>query len=180
MELKGSRTEANLMAAFAGESQARNKYTFYAEQARKEGYQQIGDIFDETAHNERAHAELWLHYLREGQKGDTMGNLRDAAGGEHYEWTEMYQEFAETAKQEGFQQIATAMQMVAQVEKRHEERYRKLIDHLEQGSVFRDSNGQTVWICRNCGYLHVAEKAPEACPVCRYPKDYFERYIEKV
>ena len=175
MELKGSRTEANLMAAFAGESQARNKYTFYAEQARQEGYEQIGDIFDETAHNERAHAELWLKFLRGGSIGDTMSNLYDAAGGEHFEWTEMYKEFAETAKQEGFTQIAAAMNMVGQIEKRHEERYRLMIERIEKNAVFEDSDAQTVWICRNCGYIHTGSKAPEACPVCRYPKSYFER-----
>ncbi len=175
MEFKGSRTEANLLAAFAGESQARNKYTFYADQARREGYQHIAAIFEETAHNERAHAELWLKYLRGGSIGDTKANLQDAAGGEHYEWTEMYKEFAETAKQEGFLQIAAAMNLVGLIEKRHEERYRRLIDSIDQKTVFEDESDQTVWICRNCGYIHVGKKVPEVCPVCRYPKAYFER-----
>ena len=148
MEFKGSKTEANLMAAFAGESQARNKYTFYASQAKKEGYEQIAAIFEETAHNEKEHAELWFKYLHGGSIGTTLANLEDGASGEHYEWSEMYKEFSETAKQEGFTEIATVMKLVGDIEKSHEERYRKLIQNLEQDIVFK-CNDETVWVCRN-------------------------------
>ncbi len=174
MEFKGSKTEANLMAAFAGESQARNKYTFYASQAKKEGYEQIAAIFEETAHNEKEHAELWFKYLHNGSIGTTLANLEDGASGEHYEWSEMYKEFSETAKQEGFTEIATVMKLVADIEKSHEERYRKLIQNLEQDIVFK-CNEETVWVCRNCGYIHVGKAAPAICPACKHPQAYFER-----
>ncbi len=177
MELKGSRTEANLMAAYAGESQARTKYNLYAAMARKEGYEQIAAIFDETAANEKEHAKLWLRYLRDGDLGGTSRNLQDAAGGENFEWTEMYKEFAEVADQEGFREIAAVMRLVAEVEKAHEQRYRKLISNLEQDIVFQCGD-EIVWLCRNCGYLHTGKQAPEQCPVCRHPRSFFERKAE--
>lgn len=177
MELKGSRTEANLMAAYAGESQARTKYNLYAAMARKEGYEQIAAIFDETAANEKEHAKLWLRYLRDGDLGGTSRNLQDAAGGENFEWTEMYKEFAEVADQEGFREIAAVMRLVAEVEKAHEQRYRKLIANLEQDIVFQCGD-EIVWLCRNCGYLHTGKQAPEQCPVCRHPRSFFERKPE--
>lgn len=177
MELKGSRTEANLMAAFAGESQARNKYTFYASRARKEGYEQIAELFEKTAHNEKEHAELWFRFLHGGAVGDTLSNLRDAADGEHYEWTEMYRKFAQTAREEGFLQIAAVMEMVGCVEKEHEERYLKLAENIEKNRVFA-KEGSTVWICRNCGHVHFGASAPGVCPVCRHPQAYFELRAE--
>lgn len=173
MELKGSKTEANLMAAFAGESQARNKYTFYEQTARKEGYEQIGDIFCETADNEKAHAKLWLTYLRGGALPNTLDSLLDAAGGEHYEWSEMYKEFAEKAKEEGFNEIAHSFAMVGEVEKRHEERYRTLASQIKEGKVF-ERQDEITWICKNCGHVHTGKKAPGVCAVCRYPQAYFE------
>lgn len=174
MELKGSRTEANLKAAFAGESQARNKYTFYASQARKEGYEQIAAIFEESAGNERAHSKLWFNYLNGGGTPSTPENLKDAAAGEHYEWTDMYEAMARTADEEGFAEIARTMRGVAKIEKTHEERYLKLAANLKDHLVFRCEE-ETVWVCRNCGYIHVGAEAPKVCPVCRHPQAFFER-----
>lgn len=173
MELQGSRTEANLMAAFAGESQARNKYTFYAQTARKEGYEQIADIFEMTASNEMAHAKLWIQYLKNGAMPNTLDSLLDAAGGEHYEWSEMYKKFSEVAHQEGFTQIAATMQLVANIEKEHEERFRKLIENVEGYTVFK-KDSEVIWICRNCGHVYVGKEAPGVCPACRYPQPFFE------
>ena len=177
MELKGSKTESNLMAAFAGESQARNKYTYYASKARKEGYEQIAAIFEETANNEKEHAKLWFKELHNGEVPDTHTNLEDAAAGENYEWTDMYQEFAKVAKEEGFDRLATLFEMVGKIEKEHEERYRKLISNMDEGLVF-SSEGDTIWVCRNCGHVVVGKKAPEVCPVCKHAKSYFERKAE--
>ena len=174
MEFKGSRTEANLMAAFAGESQARNKYTYYASKAKKEGYQQIAAIFEETAGNEKEHAKIWFKELNGGEVPDTMTNLADAAAGENYEWTEMYKQFAEEAREEGFTRIAALFEMVGKIEKEHEERYKKLLSSLEGGIVFEDTE-EVVWVCRNCGHIHVGKKAPVVCPVCKHPQAYFER-----
>ncbi len=174
MELKGSKTEANLWEAFAGESKARNKYTFYASQARKEGYEQIAGIFEETANNEKAHAKLWFKYLSGGEIQPTKADLRDAAAGEHYEWTDMYKNFADTAEKEGFKDIAATMRMVASVEQKHEERYLKLISNLDNNLVFR-ANEETVWVCRNCGYVYVGKEPPKVCPACKHPQAFFER-----
>lgn len=174
MEFKGSKTEANLMAAFAGESQARNKYTFYASKAKKEGYEQIAAIFEETANNEKEHAKLWFKYLKGGEIGPTQENLEDAALGENYEWTSMYKEFAEEAEKEGFTEIAKTMRLIAQVEKSHEDRYRKLIQNMKEDIVFK-AGEETVWVCRNCGYIHVGLNAPAQCPACKHPQSYFER-----
>ncbi len=173
MELKGSKTEANLMAAFAGESQARNKYTYYASKAKKEGYEQIAAIFQETADNEKEHAKMWFKLLHDGGVPDTIENLKDAAAGENYEWTDMYAEFAKTAKEEGFTKIAYLFEAVAKIEKEHEERYRKLLANVEEGKVF-ECGEIKIWKCRNCGHIHVGLKAPEVCPVCDHPKAYFE------
>ncbi len=172
MELKGSKTESNLMAAFEGESQARAKYYFYAEKARKDGYQNIADVFEETAEQETAHARLWLELLRHGMP-ETEGALKDAAGGEHFEWTEMYKGFAETAKEEGFERIAYLFNAVAEIEKMHEERFRSLIDDMETGKVFT-KDGDAIWICLNCGHVHIGKEAPSQCPVCAYPQAYFK------
>lgn len=177
MELKGSRTEANLMAAFAGESQARNKYTFYAAQARKDGYIQIANIFNETANNEKEHAELWFKRLKGGAMPGTPENLADAAAGEHYEWVEMYKGFAEVAREEGFRDIAAVFDLVASVEKEHEERYRKLLDNIESGKVFKREQG-TLWVCLNCGYVYCGEMPPQECPACRHPQAYFQMKAE--
>ncbi len=174
MELKGSKTEANLLAAFAGESQARNKYTFYASKAKKEGYEQIAAIFEETANNEKEHAKLWFKYLHGGAVGATMDNLDDAAAGEHYEWVDMYKGFAETAQEEGFTEIAATMRMIATVEKSHEDRYRKLIQNLKEDIVFK-ADEEVVWVCRNCGYIYIGKSAPAICPACKHPQAYFER-----
>ena len=173
MELKGSRTEANLMAAFAGESQARNKYTYYASKAKKEGYEQIAAIFTETADNEKEHAKMWFKLLHDGGVPDTMTNLKDAAAGENYEWTDMYAEFAKVAKEEGFDRIAYLFEAVGKIEKEHEERYNKLLKNIEEGKVF-ECGEIKIWKCRNCGHIHVGLKAPEVCPVCDHPKAYFE------
>ncbi len=173
MELKGSRTEANLMAAFAGESQARNKYTYYASAAVKEGYNQIAAFFEETANNEKEHAKLWFKLLHGGSVPATMANLKDAAAGEHYEWTDMYADFAKVAKEEGFENIAYLFEEVAKIEKDHEERYLKLLENLETGKVFKRDN-QQAWYCSNCGHIEYADEAPEECPVCKHPKAYFE------
>jgi len=172
MELKGSRTEANLMAAFAGESQARNKYTYYASRAKKDGYEQIAALFLETAENEKEHAKLWFKLLHGGIP-DTAANLQDAAGGEHYEWEEMYAEFARVAREEGFDYIANLFDGVAAIEREHEERYLKLLENVEGGVVFT-RDGDAIWKCRNCGHIHIGKAAPEVCPVCAHPKAFFE------
>ena len=171
-DLKGSKTLENLQTALAGESQARNKYNWFASQARKEGLEQIAAIFDETAGNEKEHAKLWFKYLNDGI-GNTSANLADAAAGENYEWSDMYAGFAVTADEEGFKEIAAKFRMVAGIEKTHEERYKKLLDNLENGKVFT-KDGQQVWMCRNCGYIYVGEKAPEVCPCCNHPQSFFE------
>ena len=172
MELKGSRTEANLMTAFAGESQARNKYTYYASKAKKDGYVQIAQIFEETANNEKEHAKIWFKLLHDGGISTTVENLKDAAAGENYEWTEMYAEFAVVAKEEGFDHIAALFEMVAKIEKDHEERYKKLLANIEGGLVF-SRDGDMMWVCSNCGHVHFGKEAPELCPVCAHPKAYF-------
>jgi len=172
-ELKGSQTEKNLMTAFAGESQARNKYTYYASKAKKEGYVQISKIFEETAANEKEHAEIWFKLLHGGSMPDTVANLEDAANGENYEWTDMYAGFAETAKKEGFTQIATLFELVGKIEKEHEERYRKLLKNIKDGLVF-SRDGDTIWQCSNCGHIVIGKKAPEVCPVCAHAKAYFQ------
>lgn len=173
MQLDGSKTLDNLKTAFIGESQARNKYNIYGEKARKEGYEKIGDIFDMTAHNEHAHAELWLSLMSDGIPQTTQKALENAAGGEHYEWTEMYADFAKTAREEGFDNIANLFDMVASIEKEHENRYLCLLEQLNTGKVFT-KDGEVVWICRNCGYIHVGKEAPKICPVCKKPQAYFE------
>jgi rubrerythrin len=173
MELKGSRTEANLMAAFAGESQARNKYTYYASKAKKEGYEQIAALFLETAENEKEHAKIWFKLLHDGEIGSTTENLADAAAGENYEWTDMYATFAKEAREEGFTKIAALFEMVAKIEAEHEARYRKLLANIEDGIVFSRDNDM-VWQCSNCGHIIVGKKAPELCPVCAHPKSYFQ------
>ena len=173
MELKGSKTEQNLMTAFAGESQARNKYTFFASQAKKDGYEQIAAIFQETADNEKEHAKLWFKLLNGGAIGSTEENLKAAAAGENYEWTDMYAEFAKTAKEEGFARIAYLFEEVGKIEKEHEERYLKLLENVKEGKVF-EAGEIKIWKCRNCGHIVVGTKAPEVCPVCAHPKAYFE------
>ncbi len=174
MELKGSKTEKNLLEAFAGESMARNKYTYWASKARKEGYVQIAKLFEETADNERMHAKLWFKALQEsGDIGETAANLKDAAAGEHYEWTEMYANFAKDAREEGFKKIAALFEGVARIEKEHEARYLKLLSNLENGIVF-SRDGEEIWKCDVCGHIHVGKKAPEVCPVCAHPKAHFE------
>ena len=173
MELKGSKTEQNLMAAFAGESQARNKYTYYASKAKKEGFEQIAAIFEETAGNEKEHAKLWFKLLHGGDIPSTLENLEDAANGENYEWTDMYKEFAETAKEEGFDHIAFLFEGVAKIEKEHEDRYRALIDNVKNEMVF-SKPAENMWICRNCGHVHFGASAPKVCPVCSHPQSYFE------
>ncbi len=172
MELKGSRTEANLMTAFAGESQARNKYTYYASKAKKDGYVQIAQIFEETANNEKEHAKIWFKLLHDGGVPSTEENLKDAAAGENYEWTEMYAEFAKVAKEEGFDHIAFLFEEVGKIEKEHEERYMQLLANVEGGLVFSKDN-DVMWICSNCGHIHFGADAPEICPVCAHPKAYF-------
>ncbi len=172
MELKGSRTEANLMAAFAGESQARNKYTYYASKAKKEGYVQIASIFEETAANEKEHAKIWFKLLHDGVPG-TLQNLQDAADGENFEWTDMYAKFAAEARKEGFDHIAFLFEEVGKIEKEHEERYRKLIANIEGGLVF-SREGDCIWQCANCGHIVVGQKAPDVCPVCEHPQSYFQ------
>ena len=173
MELKGSKTEQNLWNAFAGESQARNKYTYYASKARKDGYVQIANIFEETAGNEKEHAKLWFKYLKGGEIPDTIANLKDAADGENYEWTDMYAQMAKEAREEGFNEIARKFEMVAKIEKEHEERYRKLLKNVEEGLVF-SRDGDTIWQCSNCGHIIIGKKAPAVCPVCNHPQSYFE------
>lgn len=173
MELKGSMTEKNLQAAFAGESQARNKYTFFAEKARKEGFEQIADIFEETARNEKAHAELWFKFLNGGDVGTTAENLKAAADGENYEWTDMYGGFAKTAREEGFSRIAKLFEMVGAIEKKHEERYLKLLENVSKEIVF-SRDGDAVWQCQICGHIVVGKKAPGACPVCGAGQGFFQ------
>ncbi|MCL2486834.1 MAG: rubrerythrin family protein [Oscillospiraceae bacterium] len=172
-ELRGSRTEQNLMTAFAGESQARNKYTYYASKARKDGYVQIAKIFEETANNEKEHAKIWFKLLHNGEIPATTVNLKDAADGERYEWTDMYAGFARTAREEGFDHIAFLFEGVARIEKEHEERYRKLLANVEGGAVF-SRDGDMIWQCSNCGHIVIGQKAPETCPICAHPKSYFE------
>ena len=171
MDLKGTKTERNLAEAFAGESQARNKYTYFASVAKKEGYQQIAAIFEETANNEKEHAKLWFKALQ--GIGDTAANLLAAAEGENYEWTDMYDQFAKDAEEEGFKALAAQFRMVAAIEKTHEERYRKLLSNVEMQQVFEKA-GETMWECRNCGHLVMGKKAPLVCPVCAHPQAYFE------
>ncbi len=173
MELKGSKTEQNLMTAFAGESQARNKYTYYASKAKKDGYEQIAALFEETANNEKEHAKMWFKELHGGEVPDTVTNLNDAADGENYEWTDMYDEFAKTAEEEGFKAIAAKFRAVGEIEKHHEERYRKLLKNIEDEVVF-SKDEDTIWICRNCGHIVIGKKAPKVCPVCAHPQSYFE------
>lgn len=170
-ELKGTRTEANLMVAFAGESQARNKYTYYASKAKKEGYEQIAALFTETADNEKEHAKIWFKLLHDGI-ADTVTNLKDAASGENYEWTDMYAKMAKEAREEGFDHIAYLFEGVAKIEKEHEERYLKLLSNIEEGIVF-SRDGDMIWKCANCGHIHIGKEAPEVCPVCDHPKAYF-------
>ena len=173
MELKGSKTEQNLMAAFAGESQARNKYTYFASKAKKEGYEQIAALFTETAENEKEHAKMWFKLLNGGEIDTTANNLKAAAEGENYEWTDMYAGFAETAREEGFTKIAYLFEEVAKIEKEHEERYRKLLANVEDGLVF-SRDGDKIWKCRNCGHIHIGKEAPKVCPVCEHAQSYFE------
>lgn len=172
-ELKGSKTEKNLMEAFAGESKAHTKYSYYASKARKDGYEQIAAIFEETSHNEKEHAKLWFKLLHGGDMPDTMANLRDAADGENYEWTDMYERMAVDAEEEGFSAIAKRFRAVADIERLHEERYRRLLQNIEEGIVF-SRDGDRVWVCRNCGHIVIGPKAPAACPVCAHPQSFFE------
>ncbi len=173
MELKGSKTEKNLMAAFAGESQARNKYTYYASKAKKDGYEQIAAIFEETANNEKEHAKMWFKELHGGTIPATEENLLDAANGENYEWTDMYAEFAKIAEEEGFKAIAVKFRAVGEIEKHHEERYRKLLKNIDDKVVF-SKDEDAIWICRNCGHIVIGKQAPSVCPVCAHPQSFFE------
>ena len=177
MELKGSQTEKNLMEAFAGESQARNKYSYFASKARKDGFEQIAAIFEETANNEKEHAKLWFKELNGGDIPSTAENLLAAAEGENYEWTDMYDKFAKVADEEGFTEIAAKFRAVAAVEKTHEERYRKLLENVKEGLVF-SRDGDRVWLCRNCGHIHFGKEAPQVCPVCAHPQSFFELRAE--
>ena len=172
-ELKGTKTEKNLLEAFAGESQARNKYSYFASRAKKDGYEQIAALFEETANNEKEHAKLWFKYLEGGAIQDTMTNLKSAAERENYEWTDMYERMAREAEEEGFTEIAAKMRGVAAIEKHHEERYLQLLKNIEEGVVFT-REGDKIWKCRNCGHIVIGKKAPEICPVCAHPKSYFE------
>ena len=172
-DLKGTKTEQNLMTAFAGESQARNKYTYFASKAKKDGYVQIAKIFEETADNEKEHAKMWFKLLEGGSVKDTASNLKAAAMGENYEWTDMYAGFAKEAKEEGFDEIAALFEGVAAIEKEHEERYHKLLEKVEGGMVF-SRDGDVIWQCSNCGHICVGKKAPKVCPVCAHPQDYFQ------
>jgi len=173
MELKGTKTEANLQAAFAGESQARNKYTYYASKAKSEGYVQISNFFNETANNEKEHAKIWFKLLHNGAVPTTIENLKDGANGEHYEWTEMYADFAKVAKEEGFTKIAYLFEAVGKIEKEHEERYLKLLENVEKEQVFEKPE-VVVWQCENCGHIHIGLKAPNVCPVCDHPQAFFQ------
>ena len=177
MELKGSKTEKNLMTAFAGESQARNKYTYFASVAKKEGFEQISAIFTQTAENEKEHAKMWFKELHGGSVGTTTENLLAAAEGENYEWTDMYEGFAKTAEEEGFKGLAAKFRLVAAIEKRHEERYRALLNNVETAQVFEKSEVK-VWECRNCGHIVVGTKAPKMCPACAHPQSYFEIHAD--
>lgn len=172
-ELKGSKTEENLRTALAGESQATVKYSFYAKQAKKDGYEQIGAIFEETSHNEHTHAKLWFKLLHGGEMPDTKINLADAAAGEQYEWTDMYAEFARVAREEGFNDIASQFEKVAAIEKTHEERYLRLLANIDEGIVFSREDDR-IWVCRECGHIHIGKKAPVVCPVCKHPQAFFE------
>ncbi|MBR1654166.1 MAG: rubrerythrin family protein [Clostridia bacterium] len=172
-DLKGTKTEKNLMDAFAGESQARNKYTYYASKAKKEGYEQIAAIFQETADNEKEHAKIWFKLLHDGEVPPTTQNLSDAAAGENYEWTDMYDRMAKEAKEEGFDHIAYLFEAVGKIEREHEARYKKLLENIEGGLVF-SKDGDAIWKCRNCGHIVIGKQAPEVCPVCNHPKSYFE------
>ena len=173
MELKGTKTEENLKKAFAGESQARNKYTYFASKAKKDGYEQIAAIFEETANNEKEHAKMWYKELNGGEVKDTVSNLKEAADGENYEWTDMYEEFAKTAEEEGFKALANKFRMVGEIEKHHEERFRQLLKNIDDEVVF-SKDEDTIWICRNCGHIVIGKKAPKVCPVCAHPQSYFE------
>lgn len=173
MELKGSKTEQNLKTAFAGESQAHTKYLYYASKARKDGFEQIGDLFTETALNEKEHAKLWFKALHNDDVPSTINNLEDAASGENYEWTDMYKGFAEVAKEEGFSKLAYQFESVAKIEKRHEERYRALLLNIKEENVFK-KEVPVMWICKNCGHVHYGEQAPTICPVCSHPQSFFE------
>ena len=173
MELKNSKTYENLKTAFAGESQARNKYTYYASKAKKDGFQQIAELFLETAEQEKEHAKIWFKLLNDGEIADTATNLKDAAEGENYEWTDMYAEFEKTAREEGFNDIAYLFGAVAKIEKAHEERYKKLLENVEGGLVFSKDN-DVIWQCANCGHIHIGKAAPKLCPVCKHPQDYFK------
>ena len=175
--IKGTKTEQNLMEAFAGESQARNKYTYYASKARKDGYEQIAALFEETAANEKEHAKIWFKLLHDGAVPSTIENLKDAAAGENYEWTDMYDRMAKEAREEGFEEIARLFEGVGAIEKEHEARYRKLLSNIEGGLVF-SRDGDCIWQCRNCGHIVVGKQAPELCPVCKHPKAYFELKAE--
>lgn len=175
--LKGTRTEKNLEAAFAGESQAHTKYQYYASKAKKDGYVQMGNIFEETSRNEKEHAKLWFKYLHGGAVPGTPDNLTDAANGENYEWTDMYATFAKEAREEGFDEIAAKFEMVGAIEKTHEERYRRLLKNIEDAIVF-SRDGDSVWQCSNCGHIVIGKKAPEICPVCNHPQSYFELRAE--
>ena len=177
MEFKNSKTYKNLQTAFAGESQARNKYTYFASKARKDGYEQIAAIFEETANNEKEHAKMWFKELHGGSVPGTQENLEDAANGENYEWTDMYAEFAKVAREEGFDRIAFLFEGVAKIEKAHEERYRKLLKNIDEKLVF-SKDGECIWICRNCGHIVVGKDAPEVCPICGHPKSFFELKAE--
>ena len=172
-ELKGTKTEKNLMEAFAGESQARNKYTYYASKAKKDGYEQIAAIFQETADNEKEHAKMWFKLLHDGQVPSTEENLKDAANGENFEWTNMYDRMAKEAKEEGFDHIAYLFKAVGEIEKEHEARYKKLLENIENGLVF-SKDGDRIWKCRNCGHIVIGKQAPEVCPACAHPQSYFE------
>lgn len=176
-DLKGTKTEANLMAAFAGESQARNKYTYYASKAKKDGYEQIAELFTETANNEKEHAKIWFKLLHDGNVPDTVANLKDAAEGENYEWTDMYARMAREAREEGFEELAVKFELVAKVEAAHERRYLKLLESYKNDKTFKD-DAPLGWKCRNCGYIHEGPEAPEVCPCCAHPKAYFERKVE--
>lgn len=173
MNFEGSKTQANLMTAFAGESQARNKYTYYASKAKKDGYVQIGNLFEETANNEKEHAKIWFKLLHNGEVPGTNENLKDAAAGEHYEWTDMYKNFAEQAREEGFEHIAFLFDEVGKIEKEHEQRFLKLLANVEGGLVF-SRDGDAIWQCSNCGHLVVGKSAPQVCPVCAHPQSYFQ------
>ena len=172
-DLKGTKTEKNLETAFAGESMARNKYSFYASKAKKDGFEQIAALFEETAQNEKEHAKMWFKYLHGGNIGTTSENLEDAAAGENYEWTDMYATMAKEAREEGFTEIASIFELVAAIEKHHEERYRKLLENIEEGIVF-SRDGDRIWKCRNCGHIVIGPKAPKVCPTCNHPQSYFE------